>query len=378
MQSFPKQMDAFLTQFPALDGILLYSNLKLKFDEHLLFHERLLEEVHLAKESVGDKELIYYLNLEDRFTTKACARWFEEILDAIPNGVTVAFSRAVGDVRNQSFHENTILRSLEMSLDASSTPLMPVMNMGGVSWGEGLWPAPPLRELESTLHMMQSLHPFAGVIPLTSYLPAEDGFLKGTLWVAGQTQWHSECPMRLMEMWLYGSMQVKKSSDIRGLLQDAENVVALLQKSKSSANHEQEYKERVLGHIVSYAELMKYKLRQLGRKERGSLYHMFEFFLRDVKKLSLLWSQEWKIKLQGVAEGDDMKDSLWVHVETHGSRGLGGSVRGALLKEPHTSPNNPKLEKLILENREAGTSCVSSGMLCFAFDSARAFSKSMP
>jgi len=80
------------------------------------------------------------------------------------------------------------------------TPLMPVVNIGGVGVERGLWVGIPHDLIEHTLYRMERHH-FIGAIAMTDHIPKIDTLLGCHLWVAARSQWKRTPVFDLVDTW---------------------------------------------------------------------------------------------------------------------------------------------------------------------------------
>ncbi len=331
------------SSFQELDGILVFAKMALTFDERTPFQDRLLQQMDVWSQAAGHKKVLFHLDLHQLYDANRALEWSEELIDYAPQNLSLVVAPYIGRGDQVSTQTNPFLSVLKRE---SRLPMTILLNTGGVNWGEGLWPTPMLslhQEMTSLLERKSSIGP----ILMTRFLPRKCSYFRGVLWAAGQSQWQGRRYQDFLSFWLENYLQVESQEPAIELLLLADQLLLDLQKVKSLKNEKNSMEER-LKLLLAQASLLQVQLK--GQKGLGELVPLCMFFVRDVRKLVLLWSQEHKIRLQHVAEGDDLKDSFWVQVH-HSSKGLGGSVQGKFLETPHTSTQEPLLEQLLNVSR---------------------------
>lgn len=334
-------------EFNLIDGVMTRSVPKIEYPEIFTYPKRLLMQINSYEELIGDKKLLFYFDFKDAYESEQCGEWMEEILDGVGPKTSLSFSSFIGDMRGQSFKKNAVWKALNDSWDSSTTPIVPLINAGGVDCGEGLWPNSPLtlfHNISSSLHR----HPFSGILPFTRYLPLKRGLLRATLWSLGASQWQKQTPEELMELFLKAYFNIKHTHLIKELLHDSEEISHTLQKVQSNPQKESKELALYLKYILSKVDILDFKIKKMPKDH---LSYMFKMFVRDVKKKLLLWNQQWQLHINEIASGDDLKESFWIDIEHSSRGGLGGSVQGEQRESPYAPENNQEMQEILQANR---------------------------
>ena len=185
----------FLKQVPEVDYIFWESALlHADFLHHpaardWTFYELVLSEVKLLESSLKDKvPLFYFVPAFDKLSATRQSTWLPRLCDDVANNTIVAFPAVSGDLYGDHQLPHPFWEILRASKNSSSTRLMPILNIGGIKQGEGLWPVLTFDILEKYVSRCYG-HPFAGAIVLTGAIPGKGGILDCNLWVASQALW---------------------------------------------------------------------------------------------------------------------------------------------------------------------------------------------
>ena len=163
--------------------------------------ELLTEEMQLLEDSLkGIGSLIFFLPV----TESSVERRGKDLIalsQAAGPGTILAFSSVSGRVHRDHKAPHPVWKLLRSLPYKITTPLLPIVNLGGIKHGEGLWPSLPFDLYDSYLSRMHR-HQFAGAIALVNHLPSGMGMLHGSLWIGGQILWREMSSDLLAETWL--------------------------------------------------------------------------------------------------------------------------------------------------------------------------------
>lgn len=134
----------------------------------------------------NDVELIFYIPGE------ASASWIPQICDAAGPKTHIAFSAVAGEPMQDHLGPHPLWKILNEIPDSSSTKLLPIVNLGMIGQGWGLWPTIPFDIYERYFCRLRGKDPFAGIIALVPAVPKGHGFLHCALWTGAhllQKEW---------------------------------------------------------------------------------------------------------------------------------------------------------------------------------------------
>lgn len=141
------------------------------------------EEMQVVEQAVaGRARLIFYVPAQQ---AKRQAGWIPFLCDEAGKDTAIAFSAVNGPPWQDHLPLHPFWEVLANSPDVSSTHLMPIVNLGMVGLGNGLWPCVPFDLFERCLARCVR-HRFAGPIVLADQLPGKGGALECSLWMGAQ------------------------------------------------------------------------------------------------------------------------------------------------------------------------------------------------
>lgn len=181
-----------LSQLKGADGIFWESSLlNPEFFLHpkakeMTIAELVQEEMKKIEKEAKGKGVIYYIPAADEMVALQQASWLETLCDEAGNQTFISFPAVCGNPVYDHLKPHPFWEVLRRAPDVSSTPLMPIINIGAVCQGEGLWPS-------FSFDLMQERfdrHHFGGIIGLCNEVPEKKGLLHLNLWVASMWMRH--------------------------------------------------------------------------------------------------------------------------------------------------------------------------------------------
>lgn len=323
-------------------------------------YELVRDEVKLLEEALEDKAgLIFYLPSYDSVCASRQAAWMGALMDDMGRKTVLSFSAVSGGLFDDHREDHPVWKSLRESPDTSSTPLLPIANIGSIKQGEGLWPAPAL-DLIQRFYRRCLRHHFAGVMGVAGHLPKPGSLLDCQLWTAGQALWRDLPESLLMETWfaayrpdvdfgvyrealMRGRETVLGLSNMRGMAADRDSSV--IEESRFAMESIMAGLKQLKQH---YDKLEKNKTR---RSERPSLGEHFTYFARDVKNILLHRLQSCNIPAFNFLNGEDFGDSFWTQVSQMGPEGVRSDAKVRFLEEPQRGAPGSRMEMIFLESR---------------------------
>ncbi|MBA2727516.1 MAG: hypothetical protein H0U49_05005 [Parachlamydiaceae bacterium] len=299
---------------------------------------QLVEKCHQLQGKKGERELIFYLPLSSISEGRSHAEWIPTLLDEMGEKTTFAFSSVQGNFCHDHLPDHPLWQQLRQSPDCSATPLLPIVNLGAVEQGEGLWPATNFDLIERFYPRLRR-HTFAGVIGVVNHLPEEGSFLDGLLWVAGQSLWRDMPPSMLAETWFSAYREEKDFAHMLLALKAVRKIVLEFSLLRSLENNEE---RRRIGEPL--AMQLKEPTYFFDKKEwvmkRPSMKDYFNLFVCDTKRF-LEQSLQLSCRAAfGSSFGhEEPQSSFWTHPKGRGDflvkpqEGFPGSVMEAIYKE---------------------------------------------
>lgn len=315
------------------------------------------EELRSLEEALKGRPLIYGLFSECGKGVQSLAYWIGELaMDAGPQ-TSLAFSAVEGERWKSYLGLSPIWTSLLRSVESSSTPLLPVYNVGGIRMGDGLWPALPLDVLDETSgYLGRSV---SGAIGLCPSMPSPQSFLDAGLWMLGRLLWKTESCRFLLSQWLDLRFPGCEKKGVLEALFSVQHLVSELFSlydlpcdGKAQAGKAEALRiraEAVIAQLNALSLLHCHGLEDAGGAPE--LGHWILFFVRDAKRMALQFLQNHQIPMAAVLDGSDMKPSFWTDITQSPSRGLGSGAAVGLRSEPNRGDEGTLQEKIYLATR---------------------------
>jgi hypothetical protein len=256
--------------------------------------ETVIAEVHLIERCLQRKRpLIFFIPASRGRTTERHAEWFSQLVDEMGEHTSLAFPAVWGDICDDHASDHPFWKILRRSRDVSATPLIPIVNLGLVRQGEGLWPTCNVDLLERFLPRCKT-HNFAGVITTWHSLPASGSLHDCNYWVSGKALWSTLSPALLAETWF----TVHRPTEEVHLTWSAMKNARLIALGLAHLKHQAAERGRALWQCqqsLALAESLIAQLRYLKAEISAfpkvsspaplPLAGMFPFFIADVARL---------------------------------------------------------------------------------------------
>lgn len=305
-------------------------------------------------ESLIPKEsgLIFYLATDSEKRALEQTAWLPSLIDDAAASTTIAFTLYCGDPLKETSISHPIWELLRKRLDVSATRLLPILNIGSVGQGDGLWPNIPLDSLEDFKRKAER-HRFSGMISLIPHLPKKGSLLDCSLFVTGQFLWRQSTPHCAAETWFAVNMPEIDHSKIIGILRLSRFVIKkltvlstlALEKSRDTLSSEEcrAIADCVLGVLkeIEYAR---------GKCDHELLKSYFNFFVRDARRIvyhGLLCSGLPPSSL----DSDSLKEGFWTAISESGGDGLRSTAKVTLLKTPDIGEPGTARHKIYWNSR---------------------------
>lgn len=358
--SIKQEINGLLTQIPSLDYLLWQANpLQHETIQHPLAEEstqleRVQSEVELIEKALqGRTKLIYYLEASDPEIAEQQASWLPVLCDAVGKNTIIAFSAVAGAPWMDHLPPHPFWETLRRSPDISSTPLLPIINSGGVRQGSGLWPTLSLDLSEKFLARCERHH-FAGAIGLVSQLPLSGALLECSLWVTGQAMWRQRSAYRLAETWFASQRADFDYPRVADALNQIRQLGIDLSWIRSLRN---EHHRDVLSHTEckTAAESLLARLRQLQTlfemEEKKQLFKplrptcgdYFLHFAQDARRLIGYFMQSFQVSLPHIWKEEEDRGGFW----TSPKQVMQGS--STLLDIPQKGASGSRMEQIFNE-----------------------------
>lgn len=326
-----------------------------------ILSEVVLEEVRVIEE-VLSIPLIYYLPVPNFLFAKEQASWMLRFCDDVGEKTTIAFSSVAGNACLDHLPPHPFWEYLRQSTEISSTRLLPIVNVGSVLQGEGLWPAPSLDLLDNYYSRLYR-HSFAGAIALVNTLPKEGGLLDCALWTASQCLWKESSPLLLAETWFQVYRSEWDFSLYWDCLKKTREMIIELSLLRSLTNEmsrdliSTEECRAVTESLLSRLKILQMKADKLQRQNSKktkliSLTDYLTFFARDAQRIILYFLQCFNLSYPHLFNEDDLQDSFWTQFLSKSGHGVRSAAKVVFLEEPSRGNPGSKMETIFLESRQ--------------------------
>lgn len=320
------------------------------------------EILFLEKNLPSKVSLIYFIPAPDLLAAKQQAKWMSSLCDYVGKGTIISFPAIAGNCFADHLPPHPFWEELRKSPDISATPLLPLVNVGSISQGEGLWPSPTLDLIEKYYSRLYR-HRFAGVVALANVLPKKGGMLDCSLWVASQALWRNQSSIQLAETWFHAHRPEWDFSDNIGVLQSMRQLVIELSflRSLTCETKRDDYSsedcrlmtESILARLKELQRrIEKLERRQpFKRKENPSLTDYLSVFARDAQRIILHFLQCFNLSYPYVLGGEELQESFWMQISPGGGLGIRSAAKISFFDEPKSGAVGSRMEAIYQENR---------------------------
>lgn len=309
-------------------------------EEELTLLETLLKELKKLEAIIPKQvSLIFKIPYYETLTPQQNAYLLNVFYLEVNSQTYVAFSSVGGDIFSDHLPQHPFFDLLRCSPSLQGNRLLPVFNAGGVGQGEGLWPSfsTDIAERANSIHQR---HSFQGVICLVRSLPAEGGFLDGSLWIFNMALTHKIHPKLLLKTWLKAFKPESSSDSHINLFDRIRYMILMLSGLKNDSSND-------LGKMMcekiildtKFFEAMSSEIekKSTSRNDRVPMSDYMTFFIRDVKRIL-------KEIFPNINIDDEMQESIWTQVALEG-----GNRKMKRLDRPNQGQSN-KLKLIYKEN----------------------------
>lgn len=338
-------------ELPQLDGIFWESHCWLpECREYPLVRETTEADLVRAEikmlEGVVKKPLIYYIPASNQEIAKQQAVWIPSVCDDAGTHTILAFPAVAGDMYADHLPPHPLWAVLRRSPDVSSTALMPIVNIGSVGQGEGLWPSLNLDLSERYIGGCLR-HRFAGAMCLVNRLSEKGTFLHCNLWLAAQLMWREQPVLRLAETWFLAE---RPDLNFPCLMDALYSLRVLTLQLSHLRSLEQDKHQLTQDECRVLVESILAKLKHLQiqfektrnkKSSRPTAADYFIPFARDARLITLRALQNMHMPLLHLKKEEDSQGGFWVE-------GLSGEM-GKFLDNPQKRSSDSVMEVIYNE-----------------------------
>lgn len=297
--------------------------------------EQVIAEVK-ELEKMG-KPLIYYLSASDLAQAKRQSEWMNELCDEMGPKTLLAFSCVAGPPSENYLPMHPFWEKLRSTPDVSSTPLLPVFNLGNVGCGEGLWPMVNVKMMEKVFGQMHR-HVFAGIMGLVNQMPNRAGLLDCCLWSASRFLWKGESVRRSVDTWC---MANQPKMQYNFLFEKLEDLILDLQSLKIEDS--KALAESLMARLKEVQVKLEAEEAKRLNKENLTLHDYFVFFEKDARRIVMQFLQKHAPAMMSLYHNDDSADGFWSISQR------GGKL--TILSEPNKGEPGSKMARIYGDNR---------------------------
>lgn len=367
-QPYKKYVQGSLKQFFALDLKVDYLYWEGAFFYPDCIHHpsaKAYTQADLAKAEVGMLEkaiykhtdLIYCLPAVDLNSSHMQAHWFPKFCDDVGNRTSLAFPVVAGEPCSDHLPLHPFWEVLRKCPDASYTKLMPIMNIGAIKQGEGLWPCLSVDLFDRYISRCYRHH-FGGIIGLVNHLPAKGGLLDCNLWIASQMMWRKQKGEILAETWFAAHRpEWDYSQHIDVLKQVREIVIALsllrsltVEKNRDSTSHEE--CKLMIDSLAAQVKHLKLVIAKKSSKKAPLLAipQLYACFLKDAENIILHFLQCFNIPFTTSICDPKATNSFWTENIQGTGIGMRASAKIKFLDTPKAHPSNSLEDQILHTN----------------------------
>jgi hypothetical protein len=300
------------------------------------------EELRLIEQQLENKQsLIFYIPCHHLENSRRHSHWMQQLHDDAGKNSYIAFSAVAGLPTEDHQLPHPYWEFLRKSQNISAKAMVPIINGGGVHQGDGLWPSIPFDQFELFFPRI-SRYRLGNPIVLSSQIPPGFGFLRCSLWVAGQLSSKDIHPEFLIEEWFREYKPQIELPIHRDLLRQIRSLVIEISRMRSIQKDAISHEEIRL-FIESLLLQLKYMDIKLIKEEKNRTHlgiaDYFEYFYKDARRMIAHSGQSFNISTQQIND----EPSFWTFSKIS---------KIQLLDQPLRGESGSTMEKIYLENRK--------------------------
>lgn len=287
------------------------------------------------------------------------APWVSRFCHELGKKTIFAFGAGSGGYFQDHRSANPFWEQLRQGQEVN-TPLLPIVNMGGIFQGEGLWPAPSFDLIDKYFGRLYR-HNFMGVVVLVNVLPLAGSLLDLNLWVAGQKLWRMLPTDQLTETWVHAFRPEWAIEGLTALFSEARQVALQLSRlreiisdpaSQAISSQECRTMTESLVAIMRDLQLRVGKIERLSKKSQNpSLGEYFQCFSRDAKRGVVRFLQHFNLTSPYAMENEEHQESFWMPSGFKGDKDTPFFSKHHLLEKANRGIPGSSMEAIFKENR---------------------------
>ncbi len=321
--------------------------------------EAMLEELKGWEQNINSGAFFfYYLSATKKEEMLKQAQRLAFLCQRAGRKTLVVFSAVAGDPWEDFLPPHPVWDHLRQLPDPLQTPLLPLVNVGAIQQGEGLWPVLTPERIDAVLGRFHR-HAFAGMVALTNRFPDRSGLLACNLWVAGQALWRPLAPSLLMDTWFraYRSdlsfMTLQKwFNSLANLTLELRHIQALTREDGSSMLPLEDCRLKAESLLAQLADLQAIAQKEKGQSNspHASIADYFYYFCRDARRIIFHFLQSHRLPFSSFLTGQDMQKSFWSEAAQGASQGVRQALAIHFALKPFRGDPGSAMEQIYREN----------------------------
>lgn len=305
----------------------LYENSDFQF--HPLGRNKTKEEKTLIEMKILEKslqsstKLIYYLPCKNKKIAEEQSKWLLNLMKEAKSPTIIAFSSVAGPPSQDHLEIHPFFDRIQNCLRTSFTPLLPILNVGGIDQGEGLWPNICF-ELNQKYFSYLNASVYIGIIHLTATMPRQGSFLDCALWTSAQLMWEKSPVEVLVKTWFKAFHKNLESERYIFIFKKTRQIIVELSEKRILMELENTRDQlnqdllrfqglRLLAECKEIECLL--KIEQAEKGNHITIKDYYRFFLRDVRNLIKKVLLQFDVSAPNNLEGEDKGDGFWVNAD---------------------------------------------------------------
>lgn len=280
------------------------------------------KEISLLEKALEEHfKLIYLLPATDQVSISKQCYFIDNLCNFIQSKNLIAFSPLYKKADGQTRQESPLWEALCCSRQVPEKKCLPLLNVGSIKFGKGLWPDFRYDILNDIFTKMQN-PVFYGALCMSTSIPKESSFSYCNLWTAGQKLWYPKKSATLFsKIWLliyYPEIPWEDFQWIAHYGQQIRHQMQTLQDPPELLKDKQILTSLALS-LSNNCDMLKATLRRyVNSSSKGTqslLLAAYPYFLRDSKKILFQTLKDVGISLPGLLDGEDMQLSFFTKME---------------------------------------------------------------
>lgn len=329
-QKFPKSEHFFWESQLHHPGY--FAHLQAKY---ALQFDLIKEELHNVEKNLNEKsKLIFYVPTIGNQEAERQAEWLPRLNWEARRNTSIAFSSVAGHYTEDHAPLHPFWDVLDKWQGNPLKTMLPIINIGGVRQGEGLWPSLSFDLFELLPRI--SHYQLANPLVVAPQIPPGHGFLDCNLRAFAEMQNHLIHGDIAIENWFKRHKSEIPFGKYREVFKKIRKIVTDLSLMRYMQGNREEHEEarHLIETILSQLKYLEVAL----SKEKTDLFEYFTIFCRDARRIVGQVGQHLNVNTPPIKDDP----SFWTSSK-------GSKI--SLLDQPVKGMTGSKMEKIFFENR---------------------------